>query len=44
VLEAIAENPELPANFTEGSSLDEIRALLAGLVPEELVAAAATAE
>jgi mono/diheme cytochrome c family protein len=44
VLEAIAENPELPANFTEGSSLDEIRALLAGLVPEELVAAAAAAE
>lgn len=38
-LEAIADNPELPANFEEGSSLAEITELLASLTPEGLAAA-----
>lgn len=43
VIEAIAENPELPANFAEGSSLEEITDLLDSLIPAELADAAAAA-
>jgi len=40
ILEAIAENPELPANFPEGSSISEITELLDSLTPEDVAASA----
>jgi mono/diheme cytochrome c family protein len=39
-IEAIAENPELPANFPEGSTINEITELLDSLTPEDVAAAA----
>jgi mono/diheme cytochrome c family protein len=36
-LEAIMENPDLPANFEEGTSLDDVRAQLEALIPEDFV-------
>jgi mono/diheme cytochrome c family protein len=36
-IEAILENPDLPANFEEGTTLEEITAQLDELVPEDFV-------
>jgi mono/diheme cytochrome c family protein len=41
IIEAIAENPELPANFPEGSSLSEITEILDSVTPADAAAGGA---